>query len=136
MKSVKKQGGIARMLPIFIGMFATSLLSVMYITYMNSVETLERAEQIARQYMLRMEADGYLTTEAGNELVNDLMGIGGDRINLSGTTMGRCEYGTTIKLCISMRLPVETISVLDMFDTGTQIVYKDTFIEKKTTSKN
>ena len=108
----------------------------MYITYMNSIETLERAEQISRQYILRMEADGYLTEEAGNELITDLINIGGDRINLSGTTMSRCEYGTTIKLCISMRLPMESISVFNMFDTDTQTIYKDTFIEKKTTSKN
>lgn len=57
--------------------------------------------QTAREYMLIMETEGYLTQNDSANLISELEGYGLYDVSLSGTTMLEVDYGSRIYLKIS-----------------------------------
>lgn len=57
--------------------------------------------QVAREYTLIMETEGYLTSEDQANLISELENYGLYNISLSGTTISEAEYGDRIYLCIN-----------------------------------
>lgn len=57
--------------------------------------------QVAREYTLIMETEGYLKPEDQANLINELESYGLYNISLSGTTTSEVEYGDRIYLKIS-----------------------------------
>ncbi|MDD3138854.1 MAG: hypothetical protein PHX08_07780 [Lachnospiraceae bacterium] len=57
--------------------------------------------QVAREYTLIMETEGYLKLEDQANLISELESYGLYNISLSGTTTREVEYGDRIYLCIS-----------------------------------
>lgn len=57
--------------------------------------------QTAREYMLIMETEGYLTQTDSANLISELEGYGLYDVSLSGTTMSEVDYGSRIYLKIS-----------------------------------
>ncbi len=132
----KKNGSILKMLPVLIGIAAVSVLSLMYITYMDIMDRREMVFQISREYLLRMETEGYLTDEAAKEMISEIEKTGAVNINLAGTTLSKSEYGKEITLSIDARIPMNEMALTDLFNIDTDRVYKRLHIVKKTTAKN
>ena len=57
--------------------------------------------QVAREYLLIMETDGYLSGTDQATMIAELESYGLYNISLSGTTTREVEYGERIYLCIS-----------------------------------
>ena len=57
--------------------------------------------QVAREYLLIMETDGYLSGTNQANMIAELESYGLYNISLSGTTTREVEYGERIYLCIS-----------------------------------
>ena len=57
--------------------------------------------QVAREYILIMETEGYLNTSDQQSLRLELEGYGLHHISLSGTTTSEVDYGDRIYLSIS-----------------------------------
>ena len=57
--------------------------------------------QVAREYLLIMETEGYLSASDQANLIDDLESYGLYNVSLSGTTVSEVEYGDRIYLCIS-----------------------------------
>ena len=57
--------------------------------------------QVAREYLLIMETDGYLSGTDQANMIAELESYGLYNISLSGTTTREVEYGERIYLCIS-----------------------------------
>lgn len=137
MKSRKiKEGSILKMLPVLLGIAAVSVLSLMYITYMDIMDRREMVYQISREYLLRMETEGYLTSEAASEMISEIQETGASSINLAGTTLTKSEYGKEITLCIDARIPMDEMVITNLFNVNKRRVYKNLHIVKKTTAKN
>lgn len=132
----KKRGSIVKMLPVLLGLAAVAVLSIMYITYTDIMDRREMAFQISREYLLRMETEGYLTTEAADEMMAELGKAGVTNINLAGTTLSMSEYGKEITLNIEADIPMDKIVVADLFNIKKQKLYQKIHICKKTTAKN
>ena len=132
----KKNGSILKMLPVLIGIAAVSVLSLMYITYMDIMDRREMVFQISREYLLRMETEGYLTDEAAKEMISEIEKTGAVNINLAGTTLSKSEYGKEITLSIDAQIPMNEMALTDLFNIDTDRVYKRLHIVKKTTAKN
>lgn len=57
--------------------------------------------QVAREYLLIMETEGYLSGTDQANLIAELEGYGLYNVSLAGTTTSEVEYGDRIYLCIS-----------------------------------
>lgn len=57
--------------------------------------------QVAREYLLIMETEGYLKPEDAADLVAELNSYGLTNVSLSGTTMSEVDYGERIYLKIT-----------------------------------
>lgn len=57
--------------------------------------------QVAREYLLIMETEGYLSEADRANLIDELESYGLYNISLSGTTVSEVDYGDRIYLCIS-----------------------------------
>ncbi len=132
----KKKGSILKMLPVLLGIAAVSVLSIMYITYMDVMDKREMAFQISREYLLRMETEGYLTDEAAEKMISELEEIGATNINLAGTTFSQVEYGDKIILNIEARIPMDEIVLTNLFNIDSRKIYQKLYINKSTTAKN
>lgn len=124
------------MLPILLGILAISVLSLMYLSYMARYDKKEAADQLAREYILRMETEGYLTDESKNNLIRSMENLGYTNINLSGTTMTDAGYGNQIMLVINASLETDKINVTDYLGINKGREETRLYICKKTTAKN
>lgn len=132
----KKCGSIFNILPVFLGIIAITILSLMYLHFVRDMDKREQAEQIARQYMLEMESTGYMTEEAQEGLISRLHDIGINNINLSGTTMEDAGYGNEITLVINAKAPVTKFEISEFLQPVISDGETDYHFVIKSTAKN
>ena len=103
MLNKKKEAGsiIENMLVALVGMVLTTAFLVIIFGAFASISDKWRMNQVAREYMLLMETEGYLTAEDKAELIKELEECGLYNISLSGTTVSEVGYGNRIYLKIS-----------------------------------
>lgn len=131
----KKRGSMMKMLPVLLAMAAMTAITVMYLTYMSDYDKRESADQIAREYILKMETQGYLTVEMKDNLITDLGDIGFGHINLQGTTMSKADYGDEIVLIINAVLETKEHIFEHLLGKRTDSKMRQIKISKKSTSK-
>lgn len=101
----KKEDGFAQTTDFICG-FAISIIVFMAFFWMflsvekTSSETTEQ-KQIAREYMLLMETEGYLNSTDEANLIDELENAGLSNISLEGTTLSEVNYGDRIYLVIN-----------------------------------
>ena len=135
--SVKRRtGSVLKIIPLFLGMIATAVLSLMYLHYVKDMDIREQASQIAREYLLLMESTGYLTVQDEQLLTTELKQLGIDNINLTGTTTQPADYGEKIYLVISGSVAVSDIELNNLFDMRDREKQTPLHISKCTTAKN
>ncbi len=135
-KSNIKQGSMMKMLPVLIGIAAMSVITIMYLSYMNTMDRREAASQIVREYILRMESDGYLCEDTQLLLIEELEDIGLTNISLAGTTLTEVEYGNAITLEVNASVPMEEFGIENLFNITRRNEMQDITIVKKSTAKN
>lgn len=131
----KKDGSMMKLLPVLLAMAAMAAITTLYITYMSDYDKRERADQIAREYILKMETQGHLSEAMKNNLISDLSDAGFGSINLQGTTMAKAEYGEEIVLMINAYLETEDYVFENLLSKRTDRKLRHIKISKKSTSK-
>ncbi len=124
-----------KLLPVLLAMAAMAAVTALYVTYMSDYDKREYADQIAREYILKMETQGYLSEAMKNNLISDLSNVGFDNINLQGTTMTKAEYGDEIVLMINAHLETEDYVFENLLSKRTDRKIRQIKISKKSTSK-
>lgn len=115
MKLKKKKGSVARFgIPLF-SVVMVGLLSVMFANWSNNINKKSQIDTIARSYLLRMEAQGYLNSADETQLNNELDKLGVSSINLTGTTKSKVEYGNKIMLSISGVIDLPSYNITNLF---------------------
>ena len=79
------------------------LLAVLWTGSMISASNIDRSSdihQVARTYLLRMEADGCLTEDNRNLLLAELEALDVENIDLTGTSFTNVGYGNPVRLVI------------------------------------
>ena len=136
MKEVKKKGSMLSMLPVLLGMMAICVLSLMYLSYMSDYEKKEAADQLARQYMLKMESEGYMSETSKQHFISAMSELGFSQVNLSGTTFADAGYGNTIMLIVNAVLTSDNYSVTDTLSITRSREDRRLYICKRSTAKN
>ena len=96
----KDKGILDQFLPAIV---VIVLLAVLWTGSMISASNIDRSSdihQVARTYLLRMEADGYLTEENRNLMISELEALDVENIDLTGTSFTDVGYGNRIRLVI------------------------------------
>lgn len=115
MKLKKKKGSVAKFgIPLF-SVVMVGLLSVMFANWSNNINKKSQIDTIARSYLLRMEAQGYLNSADETQLNNELDKLGVSSINLTGTTKSKVEYGNKIVLSISGVIDLPGYNITNLF---------------------
>lgn len=77
-----------------------AVVLVFYAGWMGNLRARDRIDTTARQYLLKMETEGYLNAAAQKSLTSALTAGGMTIVNLSGTTTSPVPYGQGITLYI------------------------------------
>ena len=111
---------------------------MLIVIYENTTKELmgkQKADTLARQYILKMETDGYLMQNEKDNLMKELQKVGLINISLNGTTENQVSYGHKIKLEINADLKSESFSIEGLGVNKHQKL-KPIHIEETSTSKS
>lgn len=102
-KLLKKRKGsiIENMLVALIGIVMICAFLVIIFGAFSGINDKWGMRQVAREYLLIMETEGYLTPEDEANLVSELEELGLKNVDLSGTTKAEVGYGNRIYLHIT-----------------------------------
>lgn len=100
-KKKKKASMIENMLVMMLNMVVLCAFLVIIFGAFSGISDKWGMRQTAREYMLIMETEGYLTQTDSANLISELEGYGLYDVSLSGTTMSEVDYGSRIYLKIS-----------------------------------
>lgn len=136
----KKDDGstLGELIPIILCIVVVSVILLMFMRFMQDFSTKDNLDSIARKYVLKMEADGYLTPENEASLLEELADAGmvGSTIDLVGTTRTRVSYGESIQLVIVGKMRIVSLDVNNILSPHQQDDTMDIVIQKLTTAKN
>lgn len=97
-----------------ISLVVATVLILMNTSSTKTMLTKQKVDIIARQYILKMETDGYLMQNEEDNLIKELNKIGLENISLDGTTKNNVGYGKEINLNISGYLKTEELKVYNL----------------------
>lgn len=105
----KDKGMLDQFLPAIV---VIVLLAVLWTGSMVTASNINRSNaihQVARTYLLQMEADGYLTEENRLLLLTDLANLDMVWIDLTGTTFTDAGYGNQVRLVIKGKVNLKDV---------------------------
>ncbi len=105
----KSQGNIMDLVTVGILILAASIVMMTYLQCTQLIMTKLEISQISRKYILKMETEGYLTSQAEEDMLEELQKTGLKAISITGTTLDSVSYGDTITLQIKGLLPVNLV---------------------------
>lgn len=119
-----------------LGLFSFFVIIFASINYIGSINTYVQSNRIARNYMLKMESHGCLSTDNALELRQQLSNLGLENINLDGTTFTQVNNGDDIHLDIKFTEKVRTLTMDKGFNIKFTDSKKDIEIPLSSTAKN
>jgi len=100
LKKKKKASIMENMIVMLLSMILLCAFLVIIFGAFSGISDKWGMRQVAREYTLIMETEGYLTPADQANLISELQGYGLYDISLSGTTTREVDYGNRIYLCI------------------------------------
>lgn len=98
---------------LIMSLFAILVLNVLFMFLMSNYKPIvqyENAQNICRQYMLKTEEDGYLTSDEKDSMNKTLKSIGINDADFSGTTLSQVTYGQTVTIKIKFTLKIKVLT--------------------------
>ncbi|MBR1771326.1 MAG: hypothetical protein IJ747_04795 [Lachnospiraceae bacterium] len=94
----REQGSVADLMAAGIFLLALTVVMLAYMEDARLIRQKMEVQQLARQYILRMETTGYLTQEDRQALCEELETLGVTAPDVSGSTLAEVAYGERIVL--------------------------------------
>lgn len=135
MKLKKKEGSIHKFAIPLLTLIAVFIIMMVYINYSADLNKKDKIDIIAREYLLRIETEGYLTSGDETQLLNDLQAIGVENVSLIGTTLTKVGYGNKISLVINGQLAVNNYTVNNLLSITKGTTKLNIAIDKSSTAK-
>lgn len=112
-KLKQKTEGASTYVATMICIFAMFLMFLALFLNYSQIVGQNKVERVYRQYLLRMEREGYLTDSDRASLVTELTALGVENISLSGTSLSAVGYGNEVRLCITGQMKVDVLKFTD-----------------------
>ena len=106
----KDKGMMEHFLPAMVTIVFMGILWFGSMVTASNIDKSSALNQVTRKYMLRMEADGYLTEENKTAMVSELQALGVEGADLTGTSLTDAGYGNPVTLQIKGTLTVRSIT--------------------------
>lgn len=113
---IKKKCAVGNMIIIMIGMFLMLVVFYFGILLSANINIAVKKTRIEREFIMKMESQGYLTSSAMTKLIDELTGIGVSDIDLTGTTLSPVGYGNEIVLCVKGMIAINIVTGADIND--------------------
>lgn len=109
----KKKGEITDFVAVIIFLFVTAVIWQVFLFNQRAVNIKEDIDATINQYVLCLEADGYLSDANCASLINDLSRLGMSDIDLTGTDFATAPkvYGERVTLQVRGKLEVPVFNV-------------------------
>lgn len=115
MKLKKKEGSIHKFaIPLFT-VVAVFIIIMVFLKSSSVIEKKFQIDVIGRDYILKMESNGYMDSVTQQRLVSDLQKVGAKNISLTGTTFNKVGYGKDIALSINCNIDMEKYTISGFF---------------------
>ena len=99
---LKYKPGLAdKILPLLLCLVVVTLTIHVYIGWSDTIKVKKEADTLVREYLLLMEAEGYLSIDNKEQLEKELNDIGVNITNWGDTTFSNAGYGNEIVLEIN-----------------------------------
>ena len=105
----KDKGMMEHFLPAMVTIVFMGILWFGSMVTASNIDKSSALNQVTRKYMLRMEADGYLTQENQTAMVSELQALGVEGVELTGTSLTDAGYGNPVTLQVKGTLTVRSI---------------------------
>ena len=89
----KDKGMLEHFLPALVTIVFMGMLWIGSMVTASNIDKSSALNQVTRKYMLRMEADGYLTEENRAAMVTEFQELGVEGVTLTGTDLTDVGYG-------------------------------------------
>ena len=106
----KDKGMLEHFLPALVTIVFMGILWFGSMVTASNIDKSSALNQVTRKYMLRMEADGYLTEENRTSMVTELQALGVEAVDLTGTNLADVGYGNKVSLQVKGILTVRSIA--------------------------
>lgn len=97
----KKKGFVDKMVPLLLVILSVFIVMEILICWGTQMKMNQKAEDLMREYIIKMEANGYLTQADKSSLEQSLNDIGITVSNWGNTTLEQVGYGEKIILEIN-----------------------------------
>ena len=97
-KLTSKPGIIDKVLPLLICLVVVTVMIHVFIGWTDTIKVKRDADTLVREYLLIMEAEGYLTVENKEKLLQELNDIGVEVSNWGDTSFSNVGYGNEVIL--------------------------------------
>ena len=143
----KTKGELDNMLGTVVFILVIAIILFSFINYNNAISKKQKINLIARQYLLRMETVGYLSSDDMEAMAQELseMGFYGNpekgntepvgNGNFSGTTINRVGYGNEIIVAFTVYTDDWVLADGNIFSPKYELERYPITIEYKSTSK-
>ena len=105
----KDKGMLEHFLPALVTIVFMGILWFGSMVTASNIDKSSALNHVTRNYMLRMEADGYLTEENRTSMVTELQALGVEAVDLTGTSLTDVGYGNQVTLNVKGTLTVRSI---------------------------
>lgn len=107
-----KKEGVGNLVTCMIAIvILMAVMGYSVVTYTNLNLAIKKG-RIERSVLLQMEAEGYLSAAARDELTRQLTDLGVEGISYAGTTMSPAGYGSTVILSVTGTIRMKNITGL------------------------
>lgn len=96
-----KNGLVDKIIPLLLCLVVVTLTIHVYIGWSDTIKVKREADVLVREYLLLMEAEGYLSVESKENLEQELKDLGISISNWGDTTFSSVGYGNEIVLEIN-----------------------------------
>ncbi len=131
----KKDGRVDKQVSLTLSMMVMSIMLIMMSNTFNDMEAKNNIEHVGRNYMLRIESNGYLDKEDERGMIGELQALGVTNINTTGTTKSKLGYGKQCNLNVNGKYNLTVLDVINIFNVEENKEAVDISIDKKSTSK-
>ena len=92
------RGSVGDVMPMCVFVVCIAYVLISFAGCVKLINTKSAVSQIAREYILKMETDGYLAEADKNEMLEDLSRAGLGDITLGNTDLNPVGYGSRVTL--------------------------------------
>ena len=132
----KDKGMLEHFLPVLVTILLMTVLWVASMVQASNMDRSAQIQQVARKYMMCMEADGYLTEANKNLLLADLQALVMSEISLTGTSFHDVGYGKEVYLVITGKVHLKDVDFKSFASPMMTEREADVAIQKVSIAKN